>query len=202
MNLAVAIRLPLALLAGALLATLLFWSPLMAQSEEPMIVSDSVESNFPDGLVFGVVARGPDPIEHVRVLLRVPGSETLTNGRLNITPGTEVSGEYALRTRTGGQYVPPGTPISYVYELRDTAGRVVRTPEKEVIYQDSRFQWLQVSKGLVTVYYYGGSLAEFVKKRAEIVLDAAVETVDNMAPVLGIDPTSPSGLSPTTTTAT
>ena len=191
MNLAVAIRLPLALLAGALLATLLFSSPLMAQSEEPMIVSDSVESNFPDGLVFGVVARGPDPIEHVRVLLRVPGSETLTNGRLNITPGTEVSGEYALRTRTGGQYVPPGTPISYVYELRDTAGRVVRTPEKEVIYQDSRFQWLQVSKGLVTVYYYGGSLAEFVKKRAEIVLDAAVETVDNMAPVLGIEPNVP-----------
>ncbi len=191
MNLAVAIRLPLTLLAGALLATLLFSSPLMAQSEEPMIVSDSVESNFPDGLVFGVVARGPDPIEHVRVLLRVPGSETLTNGRLNITPGTEVSGEYALRTRTGGQYVPPGTPISYVYELRDIAGRVVRTPEKEVIYQDSRFQWLQVSKGLVTVYYYGGSLAEFVKKRAEIVLDAAVETVDNMAPVLGIDPNVP-----------
>lgn len=191
MKLAVAIRLPSALLAGALLATLLFSSPLMAQSEEPMIVSDSVESNFPDGLVFGAVARGPDPIEHVRVLLRVPGSETLTNGRLNITPGTEVSGEYALLTRTGGQYVPPGTPISYVYELRDTAGRVVRTPEKEVIYEDSRFQWLQVSKGLVTVYYYGGSLAEFVKKRAEIVLDAAVETVDNMAPVLGIEPNVP-----------
>ena len=96
-----------------------------------------------------------------------------------------------MRTRTSGQYVPPGTPISYVYELRDSAGRVVRTPEKEVIYEDSRFQWLQLSKGLVTVYYYGGSLAEFVKKRAEIVLDAAVETVENMAPVLGIDPNVP-----------
>ena len=182
----------MALIAGLLLAAgLLFTTPLMAQSEEPMIVSDSVESNFPDGLIFGAVARGPDPIEHVRVLLRVPGSNTLTNGRLDITPGTEVSGEYSLRTRAGGQYVPPGTPISYVYELRDTAGRIVRTPEKEVIYEDSRFQWLQVSKGLVTVYYYGGSLAEFVKKRAEIVLDAAVETVDNMGPVLGIDPDIP-----------
>ena len=190
------LRLPLALLAGALLAGLLFATPLgsgalMAQSDEPMIVSDSVESNFPDGLVFGAVARGPDPIEHLRVLLRVPGSDTLTNGRLNIVPGTEVSGEYALRTRTGGQYVPPGTPISYVYELRDSAGRVVRTPEREVIYEDSRFQWLQLSEGLITVYYYGGSLAEFVKKRAEIVLDAAVQTVDNMAPILGIDPDIP-----------
>jgi MYXO-CTERM domain-containing protein len=185
------IRLPLALLAGLLLAGLLFSTPLMAQSDEPMIVSDSVESNFPDGLVFGAVAQGPDRIEHLRVLLRLPGNDTLTNGRLDITPGTEVSGEYLLRTRTSGQYVPPGTPISYVYELRDSAGRVVRTPEKEVIYEDSRFQWLQLSKGLVTVYYYGGSLAEFVKKRAEIVLDAAVETVENMAPVLGIDPNVP-----------
>ena len=189
-------RLPLALVAGLLLASLLFTAPfastpLMAQSDEPMIVSDSVESNFPDGLVFGAVARGPDPIEHLRVLLRVPGSETLTNGRLNITPGTEVSGEYALNTRTGGQYVPPGTPISYVYELRDSAGRTVRTPEREVVYEDSRFQWLQISEGLVTVYYYGGSLAEFVKKRAEIVLDAAVQTVENMAPILGIDPNLP-----------
>ena len=192
-----AIRVQLILLAVLLLAGLLFTSPfasgsLMAQSDEPMIVSDSVESNFPDGLIFGAVARGPDPIEHLRVLLRVPGSETLTNGRLDIVPGTEVSGEYALQTRTGGgQYVPPGTPISYVYELRDSAGRIVRTPEREVIYEDSRFQWLQLSEGLITVYYYGGSLAEFVKKRAQIVLDAAVQTVENMAPILGIDPNLP-----------
>ena len=179
------------LLSGLLAGTPFVAGPLMAQSQEPMIVSDSVESNFPDGLVFGAVAQGPDPIEHLRVLLRVPGNDTLTNGRLDITPGTEVSGEYALRTRTGGQYVPPGTPISYVYELRDTAGRVVRTPEREVIYEDSRFQWLQLSEGLITVYYYGGSLAEFVKKRAEIVLDAAVETVENMGPLLGIEPEVP-----------
>ena len=180
-----------ALLVSALFGALLSSGALLAQSGEPVIVSDSVESNFPDGLVFGAVASGPDPIEHLRVLLKVPGSNTRTNGRLDITPGLEVSGEYALRTRGSGLYVPPGTPISYVYEIRDTAGRVVRTPEKEVIYQDSRFQWLQVSKGLVTVYYYGGSLAEFIKTRAEIVLDASVQTVENMGPLLGIEPQEP-----------
>ena len=78
------------LLSGLLAGTPFVAGPLMAQSQEPMIVSDSVESNFPDGLVFGAVAQGPDPIEHLRVLLRVPGNDTLTNGRLDITPGTEV----------------------------------------------------------------------------------------------------------------
>ena len=178
-------------IVGALFAMSLAVSGVRAEGEGPVITSESVESQFPDGVLFKATASGPDPIERVRVFLKTLGSDNGSYGQLDISPGTEVAGEYVLRTSTSTQHVPPGTLIRYSYELRDSAGRVVRTPEREVVYQDNRFEWFQVSDGPVTVYYYGGTIAEFVKKRAEIILDAALQTKDNMGPLLGIDDLGP-----------
>ena len=179
-------------MAGAFFALVLAAGNAAAQEEGPSIISESVESRFLDGeLVFKVTASGPDPIEHLRISLKTLGVETKTVAGIDITPGNNVTGEYTLNTSSATQYVPPGTVVRYSYEIRDSAGRVVHTPEREVVYQDDRFEWLEVSQGLVIVYYYGGSIAEFVKKRAEIIADAAARTVENMSLVLGIDPVEP-----------
>ena len=53
------------------------------------------------------------------------------------------------------------------------------------MYHDNRFEWLSVSSGLVTVYYYG----EYVEQRANTVLEAAKESMEIMVPLLGIEPT-------------
>ena len=97
-------------------------------------------------------------------------------------------GESFLRSGGGGaDYFPPGTRIEYSFEIRDTAGGVLRTPDQEFIYSDSRFEWLTLSSGLITVYYY----SEYVEQRAETVLEAAESALDRMLPVLGIAPTDP-----------
>ena len=182
---------PIVIVVGLLLAAVLGFGTAVAQGEELAILSESVESQFPDGVVFKLTASGPDSIEDVRVFLKTLGGETSSYGRLDVTSGTLVSGEYFLGTSTGVQHIPPGTLIRYHFELRDSAGRVLRTPAKEFLYEDSRFEWLHVSEDNITVYYYGGAISEFIKKRAEIVLDAAMEALDVMEPVLGIQVEEP-----------
>ena len=64
---------------------------------------------------------------------------------------------------------------------------MVRTEEEDFVYQDSRFEWLSITDGLITVYYYG----EYVEERAQIIMDAAKDTMDRIVGVLGIAPTDP-----------
>ena len=58
-------------LVVALLAGLLGAGLASAQGEELSLLSESVESRFPDGVLFQVTAAGPSPINDVRVFLKV-----------------------------------------------------------------------------------------------------------------------------------
>lgn len=84
-----------------------------------------------------------------------------------------------------GEYIPPGTRIEFSFEIRDQGGRVLRTDDQVFIYLDNRFQWQTVSDGLITVFYYGD------RERAQVMLEAAQQTLERMGPILGIEPDEP-----------
>ena len=185
-------RIILLLLAMSLMAALaLPLTVVLGQEHDPpdlneiRIISEKVDSKFPDNVTFNIAATGPDPIDEVRVFLKPLGTDRSTYGYLDIIPGEEVDGEYIMDTGIGPNHKPPGTVIRYSYEIRDTAGRVLKTEDREYLYLDESLAWKSVAgdDGFLTVYYYG----DFVEKRAHTVLEATQQTVKDMGRVLGVE---------------
>lgn len=160
----------------------------LADEGDIEVLEVEAESQFPDGVKFSIIAQSSEEIDEIRVFFRKVGQTGLSTYRsVDFEPGKLVTGESILRSSGGTDYFPPGTSIQFYFEIRDKAGGVFRTPEQDFVYHDNRFDWLSVSSGLVTVYYYG----EYVEQRANTVLDAAREAMEVMVPVLGIEPTEP-----------
>ena len=181
-------RLMATLLALAALATLAAPGAASADAGDLEVMTATAESRFPDGILFRITAESAAIIDEVRVFFKKADQTRQRAYRsIDVEPGPTVAGETLLPASGGADYIPPGTKISYHFEVRDQAGNVIRTDETEFVYIDNRFEWLTVSDGLITVYYYG----EYVQARAQIILDAAKETMDNMVKVLGIAPTDP-----------
>ena len=161
--------------------------PAQAQEDEIRLLSHRVESHFPDRVRFFVEAAGPDEINDIRVYLKTIGQTSRSSYRqVEFDPGATISGEAELLSG-GNNYFPPGTRMAYSFEIRDAAGRVLRTDEEVFVYLDTRFQWLTVSDGLITVYYNN----PIVENRAQHVLETARATLEQMGPVLGINPEHP-----------
>ena len=184
----VTLRVLVLLLVTAALAIPVVFAPAAVargpeDDEEIRVVSLEVASDFPNNITFRLSAEGPDPIEEIRVFLKPAGSDQSTYGYLDIEPGTLVNGEYAMLTG-GSNHKPPGTAIRYSFEIRDTAGRVLRTDDKEFLYMDDQLEWKEITEGILTVYYYG----DFVERRARTVLETAQKTMEDMGRVLGIRP--------------
>ena len=161
----------------------------LAQAEggDIEVIEATAVSQFPEGILFKVAAESEGVIDEARVFIKKADQSGRSSYRsIDVEPGESVSGD-TLLPAAGGDYFPPGTKISYYFEVRDKAGGVVRTDEIDFVYEDSRFEWLTVSDGLITVYYY----SEYVEERARIILDAAKQTMDEMVGVLGIAPTDP-----------
>ncbi len=180
-------RIALLLLALSLLAVSMFSvSGAFAQEQGIELVSEEVTTDFPDKVVFKLSASSPDPIDEIRVFLKTKATGRSAYGYLDLDPGQLVDGEYVMDLGSAG-YRPPGTVIKYHYEIRDEAGRTFTSNEREHLYLDDSLDWKSITNGILTIYYYG----EFVERRAQTVLDAAQETLDNMGPILGIQPTEP-----------
>ena len=160
----------------------------LADEGEINVIEAKAESQFPDGIRFSVIAESPGVIDEIRVFFKkVDQSDRSAYRSFDFEPGNSVTGESLLPASGGNDYFPPGTKIEYSFEVRDKAGGVVRTDDVEFVYEDNRFEWLTVSDGLITVYYYG----EYVEERAKVILEAADEALKRMLPVLGINPTEP-----------
>ncbi|MSQ07660.1 MAG: hypothetical protein EXR46_10880 [Dehalococcoidia bacterium] len=176
-------------LLGLLLAGSYPVAPAKAQTEPPgiQVTSQSAESNFPNDMRFLLTARSPDEINEVRLYFKLPSKVSSAYRVVEFTPGTTISGESVIRVGLGDSYLPPGSELQYYFELRDRGQRVLRTPSRTFIYEDSRLQWRSISSGIITVYYSGG----LTEERAKVVLAASQESMSKMVPVLGIQPTRP-----------
>jgi hypothetical protein len=148
------------------------------------VTSASAESHFPDGILFRVEANAPDEIESIIVRFTIPERSANRYQRLDLMHSKSVSSELLMRTDTNARYIPPGTRINYRFELEDSNGRVLITETQSFVYTDVRYDWKEISRENVTVMYYGP-----VQRRAEAVLDAALETIEIMGPVLGVSGT-------------
>ncbi len=176
--LAITLTAPLILLSAGTLAN--------AEGESIRVISTSVTSEFPGGIRFKVQASGENEITSVAVRFKTGRQTRGTYDYLNLQQGLTIESELFFRTNTGARYIPPGTIITYNFEIEDSEGQRLDTEPVEFIYQDPRFEWNEVSQGPVTVAYHGP-----VKTRADLILDAIIQTIDFMGPLLGADTEEP-----------
>ncbi len=177
-----------ALSVAACVAALSLSPPsIAAQQPEPIeIISSGAVSEFPTGMRFSIEVEGENDISEIAVKLRTGTNRRESYDYMDFESAQVVGAEMFWRTDTRPRYVPPGTIISYYFEVRDSQDNTLRTDVEEFIYEDVRFTWDEVSEGPVAVAYHGP-----VKTRAEIVLEAIVDTLNFMGPLLGAETTGP-----------
>lgn len=184
------------LIAGGAFA--LLSAPLSAQeaASTPIeVVESSAVSEFPDGFRVKVEARGEYDITQIALRMRIgqrvrgvyeymgdEGGEFIGGrGRTaDLTPGKQVRAELYWRTNTASNYIPPGTIITYRFEITDSEGNQLTTEPQEMVYVDVRYEWNDITDGIVTVSYHGP-----VEKRARDVLDTSKRTLDIISPIYG-----------------
>ena len=176
-----------AAVALAFVAAALFAAPDGARAEGGIeLVSTTFTTEFPDG--FRVVGqfRAPNDIETIAARVRIGQQTAGSYDYLDFEPGKEIEGELFWRTNTLSTYIPPGTIITLSFEVEDAEGNRLKTEASEYVYEDPNYEWTEISDGVITVAYHGP-----VESRAELVLEAMVDTVAFMAPLLGAETESP-----------
>ena len=143
-------------------------------------LSTSAVSEFPTGMRFRATLSTEAEIASMAVRFRVGLQERGVYEYLDYVQGDVTSGELFWRTARAGGYIPPETIITYVFEVEDADGNLFATEPAELIFEDVRFTWERVSEGPVSVAYHGPVIT-----RAEAVLEAILQTLENMGPVLG-----------------
>ena len=176
-------------IAGLLLAVFLFPTVFAAQSLAQTggggieLLSSEVTSEFQQGIRFEAEVRSSAEIEEIAVRFRIGQREVGAYEYLEpeAQGGSEtISASVFYRTNTSARYIAPGTIITYSFEVTDVDGNRLDTEESEYIYHDDRYEWEEITNGIVTVSYHGP-----VRFRAEEILDATVQTLENMGPLLG-----------------
>ena len=166
-----------------------------ASASSIKVMEAGITSEFPEGFRVKVAAEGENNIKQIALRMRI-GQRTrgvyeymgdegglVIGGRgrsLELTPGKSVRAELYWRTGSTTNYIPPGTIITYTFEVDDVEGNRYTTEPQQFVYVDIRYEWKEVTDGLVTVAYHGP-----VEKRARDVLDTAKRTIDLISPIYG-----------------
>ena len=156
-----------------------------AQSSTVEILNYAAVSKLPNGIEFTANVIGD--VEEVTVRFSILGRRATQYDYLDFgepatfTTSAPAIGTLFYRTDTLARYLPPGVTMEYRIEVLDSSGNLHESEPSQIVLTDSRFDWETVTEGGITVYFHGPVIT-----RANSLLDASLQTIQNMAPVLGI----------------
>ncbi len=139
-------------------------------SAEIEIRSVAAQNQFPDGIRFSLFMASDAEITEVRLRFRILPGGVNASVIPNCTGGTSCN---AVVGSTRNSYMVPGAQVVYSWELSDSAGAQLKTEEQMVTYEDTRFDWLELTEGNLTVHYYFGD-----EESQRAVLRVAQETIE------------------------
>jgi hypothetical protein len=142
----------------------------MAQSGIQVLENDVPEFTFGESMSFELHARLDEPIEHVTLFIQPATRPPMVLEPVSITQGRDIRAMAHLDLNL--EPLPPYSHISWWWVLTDTASRVYTTEPAGFFYDDNRFSWNRVSRGLVTVHWYRGDEAF-----GRLALEAATEAL-------------------------
>ena len=137
------------------------------------VQTDAATVDFPQSLVFHLVANVDQPLVSAETWYHPAFSPVTSVVRADFKGGSPVDVTNTVDMQL--HYLPPGIDIIYRWRLTLRDGSVLETPEKTVLYMDTRYQWQSKSEGAVTVYYFAGD-----NSIGQAALDQTVKAIDNM----------------------
>ncbi|MQF83161.1 hypothetical protein FIM02_03245, partial [SAR202 cluster bacterium AD-802-E10_MRT_200m] len=165
-----------------LIGLILGYNPKSANAQsEFLILSQEVESQFPDGILFKIEASNPHKIIQVKLRFHVIGQRSSRYGNAEFQPGTAIHAQHFVRTDTASKFIPPGAEITYFFEFQDEQGSLFETPLQTFTLNDPRFDWKTIEGEHAKIRFYnrGG-------QQAEQVLFDANKTIQNMMELMDL----------------
>ena len=120
-------------LVGVFLVAFLTVSSISAAGGNIEVVETGEEVSFPGNVDLSVTAQGDADIVEVRLFYRNVGSRIWSYAYPEFVPSSRITASLNLTGEVSG-YVPPGTEVEYYYEIRDSAGNLLRTESRRIIY--------------------------------------------------------------------
>ena len=144
------------------------------------IISQSAESEFPSGIKFNIEAESDTKIEEIALQMKFGQQKSGVYEYFKFETSDSVSTELFWNTNTASKYVPPGTIVFYSFEIMTSDGNKTNSDQYQMIFYDSRFDWDEISEGMISVAYHGP-----VANRAKEILETIIETTKFMSPIVG-----------------
>jgi hypothetical protein len=123
------------------------------------VTASSVTTNFPASLTFNITAASDVNITDIRLHYTVDRTHFATvvsEIPVGFTPTTRVQAQWLWDMRqTGG--LPPGSRVDYWWTVADAGGNRLETAPAVVQIEDNRYNWRDITRGDVTLYWYEGS---------------------------------------------
>ncbi len=156
--------------------------PWAALAQGGRVVSQDAAVSFGSSIGFRAVAEGAH-VDRASLVFHVAGDDYSNLAIGKVQDGGAVQLSYTLDTRRF--FLPPGSEVGYRWELKFRDGTEALGPEGRLQYVDDRFHWQQVTKGPVSVFWYGEGPGY-----AEMVANLAADKYQELAGRYGV-PTPP-----------
>ncbi len=139
-------------------AAILLARPASALAQEGTLTSSSQRAAvlYGDSLTLSIRAEAAETLTGARVVIATGDPGTVTVEEVPITPGARIEAAHTISVEN--LKLPPFARLLVHWELVDQAGRLYRTDEQLVSYEDNLvpWGWRTVSAGGVTVHTDGG----------------------------------------------
>jgi len=152
----------------------------MTAGSSPAVTASSVEVNFPTSLTFNITASSDVNITDIRLhytVARMSHAQIVSEISLQFTPARNVTTEWLWDMRMSGG-MPPGSSIDYWWTVTNASGETSETVPLSISIEDERYDWQDITRGSVTLYWYEGDDA-FADELMDAVDAALSRLADN-----------------------
>jgi hypothetical protein len=141
------------------LAAILVITPTVSHAQGGISLLDSsAQIYFPSALAFNIKAQSQNDIVKLRLHYQVDRMNyaPITNEAWPaFTPSTKVQTQWVWDMRKAS--LPAGATVTYWWTIEDTTGDSLTTPSQKIRFDDLRFNWMKVTSGQISLFWYKGN---------------------------------------------
>ena len=173
-------------LLGFLFIFITNFNPILAETTL-IKTQTSIEINFPKDIQFKISGELNDEIETINLIFKIGYSNSNIIQPINFNQNqNNFEGNLTWNTNTANKYIPPGSPIEYSYEIKTTSKKTFSSKINKLVYLDNNQKWNSVKYKSITMYYIE-VFENVVQSRANDLLEATLQTVEYISPLLGLE---------------
>jgi hypothetical protein len=155
-------------------------TPIVTLSPTPSsitLLSADTQADFPKSLTFNLEVESDGEITGIELrykIIKVTSASVITSIKPDFTPGHRVKTSWVWDARKAS--LPPGAEIEYQWIIKNAAEDSLKTDAYRLVFDDSRYEWRELSEGKVRIFWYDGN-----KTFGQELMNAAQEALDKLS---------------------